>query len=109
MGPHAITDLQQVLIAIGFFILFALPPLLSQFKLGRRAEADDIALILLDGLAAFVAVVNATGGFGGQYVGLVSLILAAVYMGFSDIQSRKFYDLLYYEDLNTLHIALFLV
>lgn len=83
MGPHAITDLQQVLIAIGFFILFALPPLLSQFKLGRRAEADDIALILLDGLAAFVAVVNATGGFGGQYVGLVSLILAAVYMGFS--------------------------
>lgn len=78
-----ISDAQQIWIAIGFFILFALPPLLYQFKLKRSAEFDDIALILLDGLATFLTVVDGLGGFGGEHVGLVSLVLAAIYIGFA--------------------------
>ena len=78
-----ISDTQQNWIAIGFFILFALPPLLYQFKRKRAAEFDDIALNLLDGLVTFLAVVDGLGGFGGEYVGLVSLLLATIYIGFA--------------------------
>ena len=84
-----ISDAQQTLIAIGFFILFALPPLLYQFRLKHAAEADDIGLIIFDGAAAFFAVVDALGGFGGQYVGLVSLILAAIYIAFAAAALNK--------------------
>ncbi len=80
---EGISDAQQVVIAIGFFTLFALPPLLAQLRLRKVAEPDDIGLILLDGLCAFVAVVNALGGFGGPYVGLVSMVLALVYLAFA--------------------------
>lgn len=84
-----ISDFQQIGIAIGFFILFALPPLLYQFKLQRSAEFDDIALILADGIFTFLAVINALGGFGGQYVGLVSLILAAIYIAFAALALQQ--------------------
>ena len=79
----SVSDAQQTLIAIGFFIVFALPPLLHQFRSKLDAETDDIALILLDGATAFLGIVDALGGFGGEYVGLVSLLLAAVYTAFA--------------------------
>lgn len=85
----AVSDPRQVLLAVGFFILFALPPLLYQFRLRRAAEPEDLCLILADGLAVFVAVVDGMGGFGGSYVGLVLLSLALVYAAFAGAAMRK--------------------
>jgi|GEM_PF-3600546 len=75
-------DLEQIVTAIGFFILFNLPPLLSQFRLKLKAEPMDIALIILNGLAVFLPVVDALGGFDGRWTGVVCLALAAIYLAF---------------------------
>jgi hypothetical protein len=80
-----VSDFQQAIIAIGFFILFAVPPLLSQFGMGRDAKADDIFLILLDGAVVFFPILDVCGGYGGDYVGLVLLGLAAVYIVFASM------------------------
>lgn len=85
----SISDTQQTVIAIGFFILFALVPLLFQFRLCRAAEADDIMLIVFDGVATFFAVVLAQGEFWSQYVGVTSLSLAAVYTVFAGFALQK--------------------
>ncbi|MEK7218990.1 MAG: DUF2339 domain-containing protein [Patescibacteria group bacterium] len=85
----ALSNAQQASMATGFFLLFALPPLLYQFRLRRSAEADDIGLILLDGAVTFFAVVDALGGFGGHYAGLVSLVLAAAYITLAGAALRQ--------------------
>ncbi len=85
----SITDTHQTFIAAVFFVLFALVPLLFQFRLRRAAEADDIILILLDGIATFFAVILAQGGFGGEYVGLILLVFAAVYTAFAALALQK--------------------
>jgi uncharacterized membrane protein len=84
-----VSDAKQVTFAIGFFALFALPPLLSQFRLKVAAAGGDIGLILLDGATAYVAVVDALGGFGGQYTGIVTLLLATIYVGFAAMALNK--------------------
>ncbi len=84
-----LSDFGQIVIAVGFFALFALPPLLSQFRLKRAADHDDLSLILLNGVAGFLAVVDASGGFGGDFVGLISLVLAAFYIVLAGTALKK--------------------
>lgn len=82
------SDARQILLAIGFFIVFALPPLLAQFRLRRKAQWDDLSLILADGVVAFVAVLGALGGYDGGYTGLICLSLATIYTAFAVLALR---------------------
>lgn len=75
-----ISDSQQIVIAVGFFLLFSLLPIVSQFRLKEKATDLDITLIACNGLAVFLPVVDALGGWQSEYTTLVSLALAAVYV-----------------------------
>jgi len=83
LADTAFSDIRQVLTASGFFLLFNCIPLLHQFRLKLKADGEDLGIIILNGLAVFFPVVDALGGWGGNYVGLVCLILAAFYLLFA--------------------------
>ncbi|TSC58191.1 MAG: hypothetical protein Greene041619_751 [Candidatus Peregrinibacteria bacterium Greene0416_19] len=88
--PHAdISVALQIGIAVGFFLLFSLLPLVYQFRLRQKAEPEDILLIILSGATVFQAVVDATGGWRGEWVGLLSLGLAAFYVCFAAASLRN--------------------
>jgi uncharacterized membrane protein len=76
-------DVQQIITASAFFLLFNVLPLLYQFRLKLKADREDIWLIILNGVAVFLPVVDATGGWESGYVGVICLALAAFYMVFS--------------------------
>ncbi len=84
-----VSNTKQLLISIGFFVIFALPPILSQFKQKRMTEPPEICLILADGACTFFAIITALGGLGGSYVGLVLLLLATVYIVLSAAALRS--------------------
>ncbi len=80
-----ITSAHQIVIAIGFFIIFGALPLLYQFRLKEKAQEDDVLLIVANAVAVFAAVNDALGGFGGHDTALLSVALAAVYIGYSSL------------------------
>jgi uncharacterized membrane protein len=81
-APAGVSDAAQIGVAVGFFVLFNALPLLHQFALRKPAEADDVLLLVANGLAVFIPVVDAMGGIAGEYTAFVCLALAAVYLGF---------------------------
>lgn len=82
-------DMQQVITASGFFLLFNIVPLLNQFRLKLAAENEDLTLIVANGVAVFLPVVDAVGGWQSGYVGFVCLVLAAFYLLFSAAALQK--------------------
>lgn len=89
LSPEIFTDPQQVVVAIGFFLLFGLLPFLYQFRLGIKTEVDDILLTIGNGLAVFFPVVYAMGGIAGEYTSFVCLALAAIYIGYAAMALNK--------------------
>ena len=85
----SVSDMMQIGVAMGFFVLFGSLPLLHQIHKSKPTGADDIALIIGNGLAVFFPVVDALGGFGGDYAGLACLWLAAVYGILATLTLRK--------------------
>lgn len=85
LGDTIFTDTQQLQTSIGFFALFGLLPIIYQFRLKMLAGMDDILLILGNGAAAFLAVLDALGGIGGEWTSFVCLALAAIYLGYASI------------------------
>jgi uncharacterized membrane protein len=82
-------DVQQVVAASGFFLLFNVLPLLYQFRQKLKADLQDIFLIVANGAAVFLPVVDALGGWESGYVGLVCFALAAFYLLFSSMALRE--------------------
>jgi hypothetical protein len=76
-------DVAQVVTASGFFLLFNILPLLYQFRQKLKADAEDVALIILNAGAVFLPVVDALGGWNSGYVGTICFVLAAFYLLFS--------------------------
>ncbi len=76
-------DAEQVVTASAFFLIFNILPLLYQFRLKEKADHEGIVLIILNGLAVFLPVVDALGGWSSGYVGIVCFLLAAFYLLFS--------------------------
>lgn len=85
LPAHSFSDTQQFVTAIGFFLLFGILPYVSQLHKQVIAETDDIALVILNGLTVYWAMIDAIGGITGTYVGLTSLALATVYVGFAGL------------------------
>lgn len=85
----AVSDVQQILIAVSFFVLFNCLPLAYQFGQRLKAEGDDILLLVLNGLAVFIPVVDAMGGIASEYTSFVCLALAAVYLAFGAAALRR--------------------
>lgn len=88
----SISDGHQIGIAILFFVLFNVLPLLYQFALREKAQSDDIVLLVANGLAVFLPVVEAMGGIASEYVGVVCLLLAAVYLAFGAAALKRCSD-----------------
>lgn len=76
-------DVYQIVTAAAFFLLFNVLPILYQFRLRETSDGQDIALIVMNAAAVFLPVVDALGGWGGGYVGIVCFALAAFYLVFS--------------------------
>lgn len=77
---NIVSDSAQIVTAVGFFALFTLLPLIRQFRLKQSITNEDIGLTLLNGVAVFLAVVDAVGGWGSGYVGIICLALAGFYL-----------------------------
>ncbi|MBU0767403.1 DUF2339 domain-containing protein [Patescibacteria group bacterium] len=75
-------DMQQSVVAIGFFALFGMLPIINQFKMHQPTRPDEVLMILANATIVFIAVVDALGGYYSQYTGLVSLGLAAVMLAY---------------------------
>lgn len=86
-GP-VFSDVYQIVTASAFFLLFNVLPILYQFRLGRRSDHLDIALIAGNGLAVFLPVVDALGGWGSGYTVFVCFALAAFYLPFAVLALR---------------------
>jgi hypothetical protein len=72
--------LAQVLIASLAFALFNALPVVAQLRRGRLTTSGDLFLMVLNGLAVFIAVVQALGGYASPWTFIVCLLLAAVYV-----------------------------
>jgi len=78
-----LSDIRQFVIAVGYFALFGVLPVINQFSLRKQARPDEILMIIANAVLVFTAVVDAVGGFAGEYVGLAALGLAAVMLAYA--------------------------
>lgn len=67
----------RMLIAIGFFALFSLVPLIKHFRLKELSSSEDLLVIVGNAVATFLAVQDALGGWQSEYVVLLCIGMAA--------------------------------
>ena len=89
LSSDIFTDPQQIIVAVGFFLLFGLLPFIYQFRVGTPTEPDDILITIGNGLAVLVPVIDAFGGIQSQYLTFILMALAAVYVGYAALALQK--------------------
>lgn len=67
----------QAAIAIAFFAIFAVLPLVKHFRLKEKSNEEDLILIVGNAVAVYLSIQDALGGWQSEWVTLLCLALAA--------------------------------
>lgn len=79
----------QMLIAIGFFALFSLVPLIKHFRLKELSSSEDLLVIVGNAVATFLAIQDALGGWQSEYVVILCLAMAAFTVACATVAIRS--------------------